>query len=346
MPDTRHTATASPDLSFVLGLAKASPWKLDLFMLLRWIDAKQRNKPRFGMAIRPRDEAVRIGQTVSLQFAPTNVDSVIPRDDGSLAIHQRGFGLFGPNGPLPIHLTEYALERAENFRDRSITAFADIFHHRSTLLFYRAWAQVQPTVSMDHADADRFSAYVSSLIGFGETSQQCQDTVPDSAKRYSSGHFVRQTRNPEGLVSTLIAFFGCEFSLVERCFQWLSLRGEDRTALGDASTHSRLGLGAICGASVPDRSHRFRLRVGPLSLASYEKFLPSGNRYIQLRDWVRNYVGFEFSWDACLVLSAAEVPALALGGTPRLGWTTWLGTRKSPADADDLVLDIEARFAN
>jgi type VI secretion system protein ImpH len=329
-----------------LSAAEQTPWRYDLFMLLRWIDAKQKKAPRLGTATRPGDECVRLGQKVSLQFAPANIDAISTNQDGRVVIRQRGFGLFGPNGPLPIHLTEYVLDRTDNYRDRSLSAFTDIFHHRLLLLFYRAWAQGQPTVSMDRRDDNRFAGYVSSLIGLGETSLRNRDAVPDGAKLFNAGHFSRQTRNPEGIVSALKSFFGCRFVLEERRFHWLRLHRDDCTPLGDANAQARLGLGAICGVTVPDRHGRFRLRAGPLDLDSYQRFLPIGTRYRQVRDWIRNYVGFEFAWDVCLVLSATEVPLTSLGGATRLGWTSWLGTRATARDADDLILDVEAGCKN
>ena len=39
-----------------------------------------------------------------------------------------------------------------------------------------------------------------------------------------------------------------------------------------------------------------------------------------------------------LVLKKDEVPQLLLGHQGHLGWTTWLGTRPGPTDADDLML--------
>ena len=61
----------------------------------------------------------------------------------------RLFGLFGPNGPLPLHLTEYARERLRLAGDPTFARFCDIFHHRFLALFYRAWAQAQPHVNRD-----------------------------------------------------------------------------------------------------------------------------------------------------------------------------------------------------
>lgn len=343
MPNEQRRSPS--DLSFLTRWGE-TPWRYDLFMLLRWIDAKQDGAPRLGTATRPGEELVRLGQKASLQFAPANIDSIAVNHDGRFTIRQKGFGLFGPNGPLPLHLTEYVHERSEHYRDRSLAAFADIFHHRFLLLFYRAWASVQSTVSTDRARDNRYSDYVACLLGYGDGGQRNRDTIPDSAKLFNAGHFVRQSRNPEGLLSALRSFFSCGFSLEERRFHWLALSDEDRTALGDANEQARLGIGAVCGAAVPDRQSRFRLSAGPLDLSSYEQFLPIGRRYRQVRDWVRNYVGYEFVWDVCLVLKAGEVPRTALGGTTRLGWTTWLGTRQSRQDAADLILDIEAAAPN
>jgi predicted component of type VI protein secretion system len=36
---------------------------------------------------------------------------------------------------------------------------------------------------------------------------------------------------------------------------------------------------------------------------------------------------------------------MTLGGSERLGWTTWLGNRRSNTPADDLCIDAEAFVA-
>lgn len=325
------------------GDLRARPWRYDLFMLLRWIEARSPSTPRLGSATRPHEEIIRVGQRPSLRFAPANLDSVADDGRGRLRIKQHGFGLFGPGGPLPLHLTEYVRDRSENARDGTLEAFADVFHHRFALLFYRAWSQGQATVSMDRPGQDRHADYVASLIGYGDGGLRRRDAVPDHAKLFAAGHLARQTRNPSGLTAVLSGFFGCRVSIEERRFQWLELERDDLTRLGDRRESSCVGRGAICGLAVADRQYRFRLRLGPLDLPSYEAFLPGGPRCVQLRDWVRNYVGYEFRWDACLVLACEAVPTTALGGGNRLGWTSWLGRRGQATDADDLVLDIEDR---
>jgi type VI secretion system protein ImpH len=98
----------------------------------------------------------------------------------------------------------------------------------------------------------------------------------------------------------------------------------------------------VAGGRVWDRQHKFRLHLGPLTLAQYEAFLPGGTRLQQLVDWVRLYIGFELQWDVRLRLKHQQVPALRLGKAGRLGWTTWLGQRRGTADASDLCLQAEA----
>ncbi|MDR2093749.1 MAG: type VI secretion system baseplate subunit TssG, partial [Azoarcus sp.] len=168
------------------------------------------------------------------------------------------------------------------------------------------------------------------------------DTIPLHAKNYMAGHLVRLTRNPEGLAAILRGFFGCPFRIQEWMPQWLRLHEKDLSYLGLETPASRLGRGAICGVSALDLQHRFRIHAGPLKLAEYMAFLPGSKFFRPLRDWVRNYVSQEFSWDVRLVLRHDEIPATRLGvGACMLGWTTWLGRTAAGEDRGDLVLKGE-----
>ena len=321
---------------------RAQPWRFDWFETLRWLEAHNPSRPRFGTAVRPGDEIVRISQKPSLSFAPAALTAFGGDDHGRVWIEQMAFGVYGPNGPMPFHFTEYARERSEYDDDHVLRAFMDIFHHRFSMLFYRAWAGAQATNSLDRPNDDHFSRYVSSLIGYGETVFAGRDTIPDHAKRYMAGHLVRLTRNPEGLATILRDFFGCPFRIEEWRPHWLRLKEKECTALGSETTANQLGRGAVCGVSVIDRQHRFRIHIGPLSFKEYQTFLPARDHFMQLRDWVRNYVGFEFSWDVRLILCHDEVPRLRLGsGSGRMGWTTWMGRSPAGENRGELVLEGE-----
>ncbi|VWC91849.1 type VI secretion protein [Burkholderia lata] len=331
---------------------RSAPHGYDLFQALRWLDALSPGRAPLGHATRPRDEPVRLGQQPSLAFAASMLAGVSDEASGMpprIAIH--GFGLFGPNGPLPTHLTEYAHERAAQHDDPTFAAFADLFHHRLILLFYRAWADAQPTVSLDRPERARFDGYVASLIGRAANGDKPAakadtdadaDTLAPHARYFHAGHLVRHTRNPEGLVQILRRHFGVEARIVEHVPQWVAIEPSQRCTI--RATRPTLRVGAVAlGVAVRDAQSRFRIVLGPLSLDAYRRFLPGGPHARQLAQWVREYVGIEFDWDVQLELAADAVPAIALGARQGVGRTTWLGQRLQPGPARDLVVRYDVR---
>lgn len=342
-----HATAVNVEIDSMLAEVAQVPFHYDLWQLLRWLDAKHPLVPRLGRALKPDVEPIRIGQEPSLAFAPAQLHALEPAADNQPArLAILGFGLLGPNGPLPIHITEFARERMRTHGDHTLVRFLDLIHHRFTLLFYRAWADAQPAVSLDRNDDDRFSAYCGSLIHLGEASLQRRDAVPDHAKLHVAGHLVRETRNAEGLERILAGFFNATVRIEQWVSHWLALAKDQRTRLGGGRVAERLGIGAVAGERVPDVQSRFRIRLGPLSLAQYESQLPGERAFMQMKDWLRNYIGYELAWDVRLVLKRDEVPRASLGSATRLGWTTWIGERRRQDDADDLVLVHETIMSN
>ncbi|MEP6872835.1 MAG: type VI secretion system baseplate subunit TssG [Burkholderiales bacterium] len=315
------------------------PWRFDFYQALRALEAHHPNKPRLGTARKPADEAVRLGQAAELSFAPASLSAVtLDTPSGIPRIEVRFFGLFGPNGPLPLHLTEYARERALHHGDLTFTRFADLFHHRLLLLFYRAWAQAQPTVSLDRPNEDRFADHIGSLIGLGTPKHRGRDAAPDHSKLFFSGHLARQARNADGLQATLAAYLRAAVSVEQFVGHWLEIPSTERTRLGAAGASGRaptaqLGAGATLGGTVFDRQHHFRIHVGPLRLAAFEALLPGGSALPAVQALLAHYVSLELAWDLRLVLASADVPACRPGRYGRLGWTTWLGRRAGQGDA-------------
>jgi type VI secretion system protein ImpH len=97
------------------------------------------------------------------------------------------------------------------------------------------------------------------------------------------------------------------------------------------------------GARLWDRAQSFRLALGPLTLADYERFLPGGVALRRLKALVRNYLGDELDWDVNLILDKNAVPPFPLGGPAKLGTTTWLSGPVPTKDPADLVLRPAAR---
>jgi type VI secretion system protein ImpH len=199
------TAQTLLRLNKLLSGLSADATQFDFYYALRHIDAAIVGAVPLGRALRPVDEPVRLTQYPSLVFAPTALHQYTPGVAayglGRLSVHH--FGLFGPNGALPHHLTEYVQERLLHGKDETIARFCDVFQHRMILLFYRAWADCQAVTSLDQPDRDGFGRYAASLIGLGQASLKNRDSVPDHLKLRHAGHLARQTRNVEGLVRPL-----------------------------------------------------------------------------------------------------------------------------------------------
>lgn len=310
----------------------------EFFAAMRRVECALPELPRLGRAARSADEAVRLGQVPTLTFAPTMFVEAQRRADGKLWLGGVFFGLFGPNGPLPLHLSEYAHDRRHNFRDATLASFADVFHHRLMCLFYRGWADAQPTVQRDRPDTDRFRTYVGALIGMGQESLRNRDAMPDPAKLFHAGRLSSEVKNPEGLEVVLEDFFEERVRVREFQGEWMALAEEDRLYLGQSRNSSTLGLNATLGSNVWGAQSRFRIVAGSLLLRAFERFLPGSVALKQLAAIVRGYVGFELQWDLQLILERSEVPGAQLGTGTRLGWTSWLASNLRARDADDVVL--------
>ena len=326
-------------VAFLARLAEA-PYEFDFYQTLRRLECLYDDKPRWGEAGRPVDELVRLGQDPELTFAPAPL-AWFGHEPGAARprLQVRLFGLFGPNGPLPIHVTEFARDRLQNASDRTLCRFLDLFHHRFVALFYRAWAQAQPHVNRDRPDADRFGGYVGAFLGLRAAPARDRDAVPDLAKFFQVGVLVRHVRNAEGLRSVLEQFFRVPVRIEQFVMHWMALAAGERTSL--AREGATLGRGAVLGGRVWDGQHKFRVQIGSLTLEEYESFLPGGTRLGKLVDWIAFYLSYELDWDVRLILKRDHVPRLTLNRTGRLGWTTWLGARRTSRDADDLCLHPE-----
>jgi type VI secretion system protein ImpH len=206
-------------------------------------------------------------------------------------------------------------------------------------LFYRAWADAQPTVQYDRSESDRFTTYVGSLFGLGPPAWRDRDAMPDNAKRHHAGWLACQSRHADGLQAMLGDFFRLPVRVDEFIGRWLDIPENCRFVLGGCPATGSLGSSAPIGTQVWDCQHKFRIRFGPLSLDDYLRMLPGGASLPRLAALVRNYIGDELEWDVWLVLKRDEVPPLVLGQQGRLGWTDWLEHESLEQDADDLFLD-------
>ena len=152
---------------------------------------------------------------------------------------------------------------------------------------------------------------------------------------FVAGLLTLHTRPPEALARMVALWFAVPVAVREFAGGWLEIPAQARTFL-DAGM--RLGLDTVVGTRSWQRQHRFRIVLGPLTLAQFRRFLPDGAALPQLRALVARVPGAEAEWEAQLLLRREEVPEVRLDRGARLGWTSWLAMRDRPADAGDVVL--------
>ncbi|HET6423189.1 MAG TPA: type VI secretion system baseplate subunit TssG [Planctomycetaceae bacterium] len=336
---TATDAVASSVTPAIASRLAAGASQYDYFQALRLLEAAHPHRPRLGEAQHPQDEFVRLEHRPSMAFAPSSTAEYEPaNDDRAARLASHCFGLTGPNGPLPLHLTEYTVERDQYHGDATFRAFLDLFHHRMLSLFYRAWADAQPTVQHDRPEDDRYRVYIGSLFGMGLESQQNRDALPDTWKLHFAGRFLAPTRNAEGLEAILQSVLGIPAEVVPFDGQWLAIPEDCQLRLGQSRANGCLGQSATLGSRVWDRQSHCRVVLGPMTFQHFVELLPSGRFDQLLTDMLRQYLGDELACDVVLELQGSEVPTMQLGNNVRLGQTTWLPDRRPFTNRRDVVL--------
>jgi type VI secretion system protein ImpH len=360
------------------------PWAFDFFGAVRKIEALYPELPGFGASSKVSEDLVRFSQKPSMAFAPCTMSECRPATDRA---PQRLFvnfmGMLGPNGPMPLHITEHTFIRELHHKDFTFSRFLDVFNHRMVSLFYRAWAASNMAASFDRTppaalagdvayadrervlstDPDRYQTYVGSLVGLGMPSLRHRDAVPDIAKLYFAGRLAGGQKGPEGLRAILKTYFDVPVEIEEFVGRpmplpdryWSRLGGGPHVAT-DADAKAGATLGTACGGAIVlgrhvwDSQGGIRITLGPMPFSSFVKFVPGSPSERRLRAWIRLYLTDEFFWQAVVVLDRNEVPKAQLSGRrrpgeigTRLGWTSWIRSVPETKDRPDLAVRSDLR---
>jgi type VI secretion system protein ImpH len=337
-----HRSPVDP-VALAQALAR-EPHRFHPWHALRLFECAHPARPRLGRSVRVQDDPVRLGQEPALTFAPAAVAACTMDGVGPPRVAMAFFGVFGPNGPLPLHLTEYARDRMRNAADPTFSRFADVFHHRMLCLLYRAWASGQPALSFDRPDDDTYGRWIGAVAGYGTPGLLGRDALPDAFRRHHAGRLAGASRSPEALRDMITDFFRVPARIEEFVPQWLPLPPELLSRLGGAS--ATLGVTATAGTRVHDVQGRFRIVLGPVGLEDFQRFLPGRDSVTRLLALVRSFLHDELAWDVQVVLRRDAVPATRLSATARLGWTTWLSSGPARHDASEYCIDPLTRLGN
>jgi type VI secretion system protein ImpH len=336
---------SSPDLKprgHDFGRANAA---FDFFELLRQLENEEQQW--FGQKGGPDREPARLGQQMRLGFATQDVAEYQALSDGSPArVVIANLGLLGPEGPMPLHLTRWVLDRlsqrwfagaeARQTADTTFVDFVNMLQHRMMALFYRAWADHTPAVQVERPVSGRVRAMLESMGGMGlPGTRNKEDPSLDLVKLKQAAALASQVDGPEKLTLFVAEAFNVPVAIKEFVAAWLPIPEGLQSRIGRAFV--LLGGGATVGKRVFSRQSRVELVIGPVGIKDYLSFLPDGSRHKALQRAIRDLIGEQIDVDVRVVLRKAEIPEPKLGQA-RLGRTTWLARPDEKGDAEEMRL--------
>ena len=304
------------------------PGSFDFFQAVRVLGNLQRGA-----------DAVRFSTNSDLAFPSSQIESLHVCDTGRVEIAVNFLGLTGPMGALPYFYSELINDR-ERAKDFAPKSFLDIFHHRLVALFYRAWQKHRFPVLWEQNQPDGVSEVLLALLGLLTDGLQDRQRVPDQDLSFYAGLLAIQTRPASTLEQILADYFETAAAIEQFCGGWFLLPESSQCRLGNESCFEQLEEGAVLGDAVWNQQSKVRIKLGPMPLARYLEFLPTGKAHPRLEALVDFFASRQFDFELQLVLERTEAPELELGAELPLGWCSWLDTSELETDPDDAILPL------
>jgi type VI secretion system protein ImpH len=223
-------------------------------------------------------------------------------------------------GPLPTHLTEFAIYERRYAKKRPFGDWLDVLAGRMLQLFYRAWAESQPASQADRSADDQFAKFLGSLSGASEGARANSVFFERARLHYASLFSGR--RSAVALQDSLGHLLGQRVEVEEFLPKWRDLEPEDQSRLG--RDYCALGRDALIGRRVYSAADAFRVRVRAKSYRDYLSLMPGGERFAVAAEALDAFAPTHLEWSLWVELDEAEVVPSRLDGRSRLGWHAWM----------------------
>lgn len=310
-------------------------------------NTESRNALEPGRFAPPTKESIRFSNNNGLAFPESEVAAIEEQSSGSSnrlwKLVTNFIGLTGAMGVLPFHYSELILKRLKK-RDRAMASYLDLFHHRTTSLFYQASIkyrlplQYESTRLDREPDKKRNGEYLDnhtfallSCIGLSSGHLTNRSQIPDEALIYYGGLLSLQVRTADGLRQIIQDYFGVPVSIEEFVGQWQELIDDVRTRLPfpghPLGQNACLGRNSMLGKRGWFAQGKVRIAIGPLTQDQHQSFAPGGKGMQALNDVSRAYLGNEREYEFEVLVNRKDINtrvALSKEEPPIMGWSTWL----------------------
>jgi len=346
----------------VLSWLFTEPWQFDFFQAVRLLEFAKPDAVSPGEGTDPAIELVHVAASSSLSTPASEIMSLEARAEGEPPLLRVNFSsLAGAAGPLPYPDTERILERSWR-KDDSLRDFLDIFHHRILSLIVRAKKAHLAVFTAREPSESNVASYLFAMIGLhmyprltrvarAQEAARLQPLrnrlgVPDRALLHYAGILTSHPRSASGLERMFSDYFGTPCRVEQLKGIWRTLDSDQWTRIGrHKGRNNVLGHSAMAGTRIWDQQGSVELYLGPMPLAQFVDFLPSGHAYNAACRLMGFYAGPDLHFRIRLSIRARQAPLPRLTAVPgvataqtRLGWTSWLRTRPFTEDDDQVTL--------
>ncbi len=331
------------DLKFepIRELLEQEPCSVQFFQAVRLLERLCPERNPVGLFVTPSSEVVRFSSVPTLSFPASEIAGLEMADDRQPKMQVNFMGLCAAVGALPDPYVEFLLERARA-KDRGPADFFDIFNHRIISLFYRGWQKYRFYVAYERTGSgdDPISQKLLDLVGLGTRGLAHRMQVEDEACLYYASLLSQRRPTAQGLRQLIEDYFEVPVAVEQFTGTWNRLPAGNLTFLRDTGAFcERLGMGTVVGDEILDQHGTITLRLGPMSFARYQEFLPGAPASTELLAWLRLYTNREFDFIIRLILERDETPRMQLGatgpGASRLGLVSWIRNRPLERDPDE-----------
>jgi type VI secretion system protein ImpH len=320
-----RTSKRGPAVSLIRRLL-AEPHRFEFVQALRIIELwLRKNGVRHDRTL---VDHVRIKQSVSLSFPASQIEALTVDAGGAAAtdaalgeawqqdrlrhfhVTPTFMGLLGVNGVLPLHYTELIGARAHMNKDEGPRAFLDSFATRSLTLFYHAWSKYRVYYRVGKDGRDGLLPLQLAIAGAAPglrsyNPRQAASTVCDEAAGFYAAVARHRAASPRAIAGVLAEYFGVPIALTQFTGRWDYLPQRELCRLG--VVNRTLGHNAMLGTREWRRDLCVRLRVGPLAMADYERFLPNADGAKALRVMLSLFPVPALQFEVQLLLRATDV---------------------------------------
>ena len=297
-------------------------------LLVRWL-GRQGIAPEQALS-----GLIRFRNSLGLAFPASEIEAIDPTTEGlpALRITPSLMGLLGVMGTLPLHYTERFAAWELAARDEGPRAFLDLLSSRQVALFYRAWCKYRVRHGLK-PQVDRFMPLLLALAGAAPRGQGAPGAEAASLAWFAAPLRCRVV-SADLVARVLAAYFRLPVKVEQFTGRWDILEPGQRSHL--ARINCVLGAGATAGARLLRPELGIRIRLGPVDMGAFERFLPGAPGALALAALLDHFAIEVPYRELQVVLRREDVAGASLDGSVRLGLDGFLGDGAGRADRDDV----------